>query len=268
MTMSSLVTDLRYALDAALFSQDVLNMTPDPWQAAVLRSTHNRLLLNCCRQSGKSTTTAVLALHHALYNPGSQILVISPSQRQSSELFRKIIRMLDMVPNAPSRLENNSLSLELTTHSRIISLPASEATVRGFTADLVIEDEASRVDDNLYRAVRPMLATKQYGRMILMSTPFGKRGHFFHEWEQNDGTWERVLINAEHCPRITSEFLKEEQRSMGNLWFNSEYLCIFADTVDTVFSYEIMNKAFTPDIEPLFDTEPSGQSIPLLFEDM
>ena len=66
-----------------------LGLVPDPWQSEVLRSDSRRLLLNCCRQSGKSTTTAILALHRALYAPESLILMVSPGLRQSGELFKK-----------------------------------------------------------------------------------------------------------------------------------------------------------------------------------
>lgn len=66
-----------------------VEMVPDPWQAEVLRSAHPRILLNNCRQSGKSTTAAMLAVHAALCEPGSLVLLLRPSQRQSAELLRK-----------------------------------------------------------------------------------------------------------------------------------------------------------------------------------
>jgi hypothetical protein len=72
--------------------------------------------------------------------------------------------------------------------SRIVSLPSKEANIRGFSGvSLIIEDEASRVGDDLYLAMRPMLAVNQ-GRLILMSTPWGKRGHFFEAWEHGGET--------------------------------------------------------------------------------
>lgn len=174
--------DLAHALDPAAFARDALGFDPDPWQARVLQSSGRRLLLNCSRQSGKSTTAAALALHQAIYHPGSLILLISPSLRQSGELFRKVVAHLRTLEHEPSLTESNRLSLALENGSRIVSLPGSEGTIRGFSgAALIVEDEAARVDDALYYAVRPMLAVSG-GRLILMSTPFGKRGHFFETW--------------------------------------------------------------------------------------
>src|SRR5438876_2218077 len=67
----NLALDLAHALDPVAFVQDRLKFEPDPWQARLLRSRAPWILLNCCRQSGKSTTTAALALHTAIYDPAA-----------------------------------------------------------------------------------------------------------------------------------------------------------------------------------------------------
>lgn len=244
--------DLIYGLDPAAFAQNTLGFSPDDWQAKVLRWTGKRLLLNCCRQSGKSTIAAILALHRALYYPGSLILLVSPSLRQSSELFKKVADEFNKLNDQPKRIENNKLSLALDNRSRIVSLPSSEATIRGYSgAALIIEDEASRVSDDLYYAIRPMLAVSG-GKLILMSTPFGKRGHFFHEWTEGGDTWERIRITAYECPRIDREFLEEERQTMPALFFKSEYEGEFTETLDSVFTYDEVTRAIADDIEPLF----------------
>jgi hypothetical protein len=68
-----------YALDPALWCVEALGLEPDPWQAEVLRSDAKRILLNCSRQSGKSTITAALALHTTIFQPGSLVLCLSPT---------------------------------------------------------------------------------------------------------------------------------------------------------------------------------------------
>jgi len=79
--------DLLWALDPVRFAREALGFHPDSSQARVLRSNMRRLLLNCTRQWGKSTTAAALALHRAIYYSNSLILLVSPSQRQSVELL-------------------------------------------------------------------------------------------------------------------------------------------------------------------------------------
>ncbi len=171
---------LARALDPVLLAREA-QIEPDEWQAGVLRSAANQILLLCSRQSGKSTVTALLAVHRALSRAPGLVLLLAPALRQSQELFRKVKGILGSLSNVPRILQESALSLEFTTGSRIVCLPGKEATIRGFSAvDLLVVDEASRVPDDLYAAVRPMLAVSG-GRIVLLSTPFGQRGFFHHE---------------------------------------------------------------------------------------
>lgn len=250
--MSTAAQALVQGLDPVRFAVDALAFHPDPWQATVLRSARKRLLLNCSRQSGKSTTTAIKAFHRAFYFPGSLVLLISPSLRQSSELFRKVTDMIDVMQDPPRLREDNRLSCTFANGSRIVSLPSKEGTIRGYSgAALIIEDEAARVPDELYRSVRPMLAVSG-GQLILMSTPFGKRGHFYEEWTNGGQVWERTMIPAEQCTRITPTFLEEERQALGEWWYRQEYGCEFVDTIDSVFPYEMVMQAISSEVKPLF----------------
>lgn len=247
----SLTDDLFYSLNPAAFAHEVLGLDLDPWQRQVISSTGKRDLLNCSRQAGKSTTAAVLGLHEALYRPGSLTILVSPSQRQSSELFRKLTELKERLPALPELSEDNKLSMTVRGGGRVLSLPGSEATIRGFSgATLIIEDEASRVDDALYFSIRPMLAVKG-GRLILMSTPFGKRGHFWGAWS-GEVNWNRVMVPASQVPRISAEFLEEERRALGDFWFRQEYGCEFMESTDSVFSYDAVMGALSDDVQPLF----------------
>jgi hypothetical protein len=245
-------TDLVAGLDPVVFVKALGFTDPDPWQVDALRWTGKRAIWNIARQSGKSTVAALVGLHTAIYKPKSLILLISPSLRQSSELFRKVSDWLARMPTKVELLEDNRLSCSFFNGSRIVSLPSSEQTIRGFSGvDLIIEDEASRVPDELYYATRPMLAVSG-GRMILMSTPFGRRGHFFEEWANGGNDWERVEIPALQNPRIPSEFLEEERRSLGEWWYRQEYECQFLNAINQVFSYDTVMSALSSDVKPIF----------------
>jgi len=235
-------------LDAVEFSKR-LGIIPDEWQERALRWSGKRLILNCSRQSGKSTVASILALHRALFYPKNLILLISPSLRQSSELFRRVLDLLDKIKLKPKLVEENRLSFKLSNKSRIVSLPSTEETIRGFSGvNLIIEDEASRVDDELYYAVRPMLAVSG-GRLLLTSTPFGKRGHFYKEWE--DREFEKIKITANECPRISKEFLEEEKKSLGDFYFRQEYLCEFEDIEGVVFQSFLDQDLYSEDFKSL-----------------
>jgi len=256
--------DIKDYTDAVSFAADRLGWTPDKWQENLLRSKSDRLLLNCSRQSGKSTTAALLALHQAVHNPGL-ILLVSPTLRQSRELFAKVSGFLRQLKPRQRLTEDNKLSFTLANGSRVVCLPGSADNIRGFSApSLVIEDEAAFVDDALYVAVRPMLAVSG-GRLILMSTPFGKRGHFYEAWISGEN-WKRIEITAKECPRISAEFLEREYTALGEWWFRQEYLCQFVETSDQVFRQKDIDAAFDADIAPLLPDEEStdNKSVPML----
>jgi hypothetical protein len=209
------------------------------------------MLLLCSRQAGKSTTAAALALWDALVHEQALVLLLSPTQRQSSELMRTVLALHEATGAMVPLRQQSALQLQLANGSRIVSLPGNEETVRCYSGvTLLVIDEAARVEDALYCAVRPMLSVRQ-GRLIALSTPFGKRGWFFHEWD-GAGDWHRVRITAPECPRIRPSFLDEEQRSLGERWFRQEYLCSFEDDVDAVFAYADVQAALAADVQPLF----------------
>jgi hypothetical protein len=172
-TESRVIQDFTRALDPASLFFD-LGMEPDGWQRELLSDEIDRGIVCCCRQSGKSSSAATLGIHCALYNPGSLTLLVSPSQRQSAELFRKckdFHRKLADAGAVETMTEESVLRAEFSNGSRIVSLPASESTVRGYSGPaLVIIDEAARVSDELYSAITPMLAVSN-GRLLM------KKGH-------------------------------------------------------------------------------------------
>jgi hypothetical protein len=132
-----------------------------------------------------------------------------------------------------------------------VTLPGTEKTIRGFSgAALLIVDEAARVDDELYFAVRPMLAVSG-GALMMLTTPHGKRGVFFEEWTSGAG-WERYEVSAEECPRITPEFLEEEREALPSWVYRQEYECSFEETEDQVFTHEMVERAVTSEVTPLF----------------
>jgi hypothetical protein len=216
---------LSLALDPGLILK-AQGLSPDPWQREFLLSTDRQVLLNCCRQSGKSTTTAALAVHTALFRAPALVLVLSPGLRQSGELFRKIKDAYNAIGRPAGSVVENQTTLELACGSRIVCLPGKEETVRSYSrVKLLLIDEASRVPDDLYRAVRPMLAVSN-GRLIALSTPFGQRGWFYREWQHGVG-FRKVCITWQQCPRISEAFIDRERASLGDAWVGQEYECQF-----------------------------------------
>ena len=243
---------LLWSLDPLSFA-GALGMEPDPWQADLLLSKSERLILNCSRQSGKSSVAAVLALWRAICFEGSLILCLSPTLRQSSELFNKVLTYYGDLGRPIPNKEEQKLSVKLENRSRIVALPGSEATVRGFSsADLLIIDEAARVSDRLFHGVRPMLAVSS-GKMLLLSTPNGQQGTFYETWVRGGDYWQRFEVPATSVPRISREFLEMERHELPHTVYRQEYLCSFEQPADAYFVAEHVDAMLEPadDVELL-----------------
>jgi hypothetical protein len=244
--------DLARCLDPVLLALDC-GIVPDPWQASLLRERPRRSLLLCSRQSGKSTVTALQALWQAVYEPGL-VVIVSPSQRQSAEMLRTLMLFHTKLEGAPPLIGESVLKVELANGARIIALPGVEKTVRGLAnVSLAIVDEASRVDDELLTAIRPMMATSEGGgRLIALTTPHGRRGWFYEAWTKPGGDWNRVCVPVTDCPRIGEEFLAAEMRELGPLRYSEEYSLEFVDNDEAVFPHAIIAAAFTAEVQPLW----------------
>jgi hypothetical protein len=153
--------------------------------------------------------------------------------------------------DVPAIRADSALRVEFDNDSRIISLPGSENTVRGYSAaTLAVIDEAARVPDSLVAAIRPTLATTN-GRLIALSTPAGRRGWFYTQWTDGED-WDRTLVKAADCPRISSEFLADERKELGEFVYLAEYECEFQDIESAAFASDLIERALSDELEPLW----------------
>jgi len=271
--ISDVLSELSTALNPVAFAES-LGITPDAWQKDVLLSSgignkrHVQVLAS--RQSGKSLTCALYGLWYALNNPHSLVLVLSPSLRQSSLLFKTILEMYkELGRPVPSNIES-ALTLQLANKSKIVSLPALEKTIRGYSGvDLLILDEAALVDDELYYSVRPMIAVSN-GRIFAIGTPHGRRGWFYRSWIESEEYY-KIKITADQCPRISKEWLMHERKALGDYWFLQEYFCEFHENIKSLFRMESIEAAIQDFDELEFDLDLDSEDLeayeePLIFD--
>jgi len=182
--------------------------------------------------------------------------------RQGRELYRKVHWAYVRAGKPIKARVETQFELELVNGSRVIVLPGTEATARGLSGiDYLIIEEASRVPDEAYFAVRPMIATRPHAKVIVMSTPFGTRGFYHAEYQRIienkmdilfDGQtdrWKYFEVPAEKCPRITKAFLEEEKQTMGEWWFQQEYMCKFMDAQAAAFRSEDIARIVSREVE-------------------
>ena len=200
---------------------------------------------------GQSTIGAAKAVHRAYTQPNSLILVLSPSGRQSGEVLLKVDPFLMKLGIDLTGDGVNRISRKLPNGSRIVGLTSNADKLRGYSAvSMMLVDEASLVQDKLYEAMLPVLATTN-GDLWLTSTPNGRAGFFWKEWSEGGADWTRIQVTAPECPWILEDHLAKE-RLRGKLRFGQEYLCEFADPADAVFPRELIDGA-KDDFEGLKD---------------
>lgn len=255
-----------YETMPSVFAAQKLNFQCDAKQKEFLDCTAPDMILNWCRQSGKTTNAAIKVVHGAKYHNNFLALIISATQRQAGILQQRakmymyrtiqtpkerLVRTI-MLPSDPmdqnSRLVRCSvLSFELANGSEVVSVPASPDTVRGYSPDLIVLDEASRIPDDTIDAIRPMRAAKNT-QLIAMSTPAGRRGFFYREWTSDDPVWWKSSMTADECPRISQDFLAREKTKMSNdAMFRQEYYLEFIELTGGIFDPSHIRQMFDMD---------------------
>lgn len=260
--------NLLYENDVPLFFQETTGLIPDEFQKEYLSTDAEDILITWCRQGSKTETAAAREAHAAVFRPDSLGLVISATQRQAAILQRRIVRILRALSKHDGRgwrkiktleiledpLNENSrmircsvLSLELANGSEIISLPPHPDTIRGYSPNRITIDEAARVPDSTYDAIRPMRAAHRCTLSIL-STPKSTFGFFYREVTGDDPVWWRSTMDADQCPRITKEFLDRERTKMSSeAMFQAEYFLKFMPPSGAIFNMELIESMFVPE---------------------
>jgi len=233
-TGTETATDLYWAEPWRLMEQ-----TPDPWQSQALDQLiiqQQDLLILASRQIGKTTVVAAAAYLEACL--GGFVLIISPSDDQSKEFFQRLKGYHDRLQLVEAVEDPTQHQLRLANGGRALALPNNERTVRVYSAvSLLVIDEASRVPDELFAAVSPMLAVS-HGRTALLSTPFGRRGFFWDQWENGGERWKRHKIEWWKCPRLTEAFIEGERRKHGDAWIRQEFGTEFIDVISSPLDAE------------------------------
>jgi hypothetical protein len=270
-------------------------LDPFVWQREVLDPAARRIIMLGCRQPGKSWATAIKTLCKAKGTRESLSLIVCPAQDQSVELMHKIDGFIAMDDHLPALVRDGTFGKEWETRSRIIALPGTERSVRGYSKPhTIIVDEAAQVEDRTIFALRPMMIRADC-EFIVLSTPRGKRGYFYRQWSKGRG-WKKVMVRipwdlvggrlvpakpeaqyhaemlkqgilAYYSPRHAGpeglEFLEEELANIDELWFRQEYLCEFIDELTGLFSAELIDRAISSSVKPLVMGGVSSEIVPL-----
>lgn len=228
-------------LDAAAFFAAATGKPAVGWQREYLADERHLLLLKG-RQIGASTAGAVIALRVCRATPGSTAVIISPSQRQSGEILQKARTAALFGLGWDLRYDSASM-LQLDNGSRLISLPGSDVSIRGYSPDLLLIDEAAWVGDNTFAAARPMVAASR-GRIVAQSTPQGRIGWFYELASDPPDGWAFMQVRSEDAGTIKAEDLAKERESMDPTLYAQEYEADFGQGGTGLFAAEDVRSLF------------------------
>jgi hypothetical protein len=255
-----------------------LGFKPFEWQTDILESQARRKIVNGARQSGKSTIIASTPSHRARYWPKSLSIVLAATERQAVEDIEKIKDFISRDPTYPEIMRDSDSLIELSNGSRILVVPATEKAARGYSnPDIIILDEASRIEDAVYKSgVRPMLTDNEKCELIAISTPNGRMGFFANAWasdrweryevrspwEIGEDKWTLVETMPERRYRETMakrgikgyysprhHVFSEQQENlieMGADMYRQEYLCEFVEPDEQTFTYDEVDAIMHP----------------------
>jgi len=237
----------------------------DKFQEDFLKHKGDKIL--CCgRQVGKSTICSIDAGEWAITHKNSNVLMIAPTERQARALFEKTLAYLvDKYPKHIRRGKNRPTKelIKLTNNVNIYCLPVGLAGIgiRFLTVHRLYVDEASRVPEEVWSAVTPMLLTTG-GDTILLSTPFGTKGEFYRTWVNKDdayrsfkrfsATSEIIMKERPICETWTAKQrekallkLEQEKARMSRREYAQEYLGEFIEDLMRYFPDELIKRCCT-----------------------
>jgi hypothetical protein len=258
MRKTSELREIAYRLDPVRWVQEVLHVTPMPWQETFLGSPRGAsILVLTARQVGKTTTAAWAIAHAMIFYPGSLSVIACPAQRQSAEAVR---RVHDVLIAAGCELSSEHVyGLELRNGSRVMALPGTDDSIRGLTVDgWIVADEAARLSEDLMSALRPMRARRPQARLAMLSTAWGRTDPFWTVWESDDPNWIRLQATADAVPELFPDgFLDRERSALGEDKFKREYLGIPTGAQTSPFGWDLYEQAIAG-VEP---SQPPGPAL-------
>jgi phage FluMu gp28-like protein len=240
--------------DAVEFARLLLNFKPFTFQEKMLRDQSKRIVSCMGRQTGKTTTIAIKAIHFACSNDNVIVLITSPSLRQSMIMFDRILSFIYNSFYLPKGVVRKTRTIiQLSNGSQIIALPCSEKYLRGYTAHLVIMDEAAFMPEEVItQIVFPMLSTTN-GSAIFLSTPWGKDHLFYRAFM--DPKYSVHKVKSSECPLIKPEFLEEMKQNMTDQAYRMEYEAEFVEESSCYFPQDLIRSCVDPALKPISTLE-------------
>ncbi|MEM9897747.1 MAG: terminase family protein [Pseudomonadota bacterium] len=228
--------DLDPELQLKRFLQtEMPSATPDWWQTEMYTSDEKTTACLVCRQAGKSSTLAAIAVREM--QRGRFVIAVCPAERQSRELATRVKRYMTATDLVTVR--STQTEIECLNEGRWVSLPASSDTIRSYSnVGTLILDEAAFFQgggEDIVSAVLPML--REDGSVIFSSTPSGPNNLFAQMFINPQPGVHRIKVPGTSIPRLKNKV--DQMRGMlTDARYRQEYLCQFITDGQSYFSLD------------------------------
>lgn len=226
-------------------------LTLDKWQKEYI---YTDAEINCflltSRQAGKTTAMSIKAVELCIkhHKKGEDVLIVSVTEKQGYHLLAKALSYAHevypqhVVTKGKDKPTKHRVTFRNGTHILCYAAGDTGEGLRGFTIKKLMIDEGSRMSEEFFVAVSPMLSVIK-GSMDIASTPCGARGFFYKRSE--DPKFKKFYAPAEECPRHTEEFLADERKRMTKLHYAQEYEAQFLDALMQFFPDKLIKSVQT-----------------------
>lgn len=218
--------------------------------------THHKLILNKSRKIGATETAlriiAYLALH-GVY-AGHRVMIVAGNKQDIANRF--VQRFKDLFTKFEDNdgkkwnyndiiSEESSKHIILFNGTHIQAYPANESVRGEENVKCVFMSECAfinRLDDTrVYNALHPNVANIADADFILESTPNGRRGFFWYNWDANsEYTKLEQPYTVSFNKLLSSQFIEKERKN-PKINFEQEYECKFTTSINAVFRPEEIN---------------------------
>ena len=234
----------------------------DDWQQEAINH-EGHLLLCTGRQCGKTFIMSRKIAKFMMDHPSSRIIVVSLTEDQAHLM---IIMVLDYLQKnfkpyiARGRHKPTKSSIQLKNNSLVRARPVGNTgdAVRGFTGDILVIDEASRMGEDIFTSSKPTLLITG-GKIWMCSTPFGKKGYFYECYLNKHNRFKVIKVNSEEVVQnrkiseswseeqreASLQLLKEEKEEMSELQYGQEFLGLFLDDLQQFFPDKLIRRCMT-----------------------
>lgn len=244
---------------ASKFAEVFLKFKPTDYQAKLLDDDKKRIIVIWPRQSGKSTTLAARMIWHAATHERTLSLIVAPGLRQSMILMDRIQAFLMTMARPVQRKLIRKMQRTVVwfkNGSQLVALPNSPNLLRGYTAHVVLIDEAAFLrDDELvfFNVLFPMLQTTD-GTLIVSSTPWGKDSVFYRFAQNPAFSKHKISYEAVVKAKLaTREFIDEMRRELPSERFRREFEAEFVEDEMAYLAQDLITRCIDPDSQLITD---------------